>query len=290
MKTIKFHKRECGVEFLLNVLSGELVKANYVSSDFFNTDYFEIVFFKKAKGILTLNQQKIEITDNSLVFISAWQERRWQLDADHLDFTALIFQEEFLNEFFADKLFTYRLQYFYQLKYPLQLSIPMEECDKYCTLLIEIKTELLATRADSEHIIRSLLYYLLQTLNRKYSDHYKLPLNRTDNNLAFQFKKILETSICKKQRISDYAEILGISRIQLNKLVKAQFNITATQMVKQRLLFEVQNLLIYSGKTISEIAHELGFSEPNHLMRFFKSHTTITTTQYLNNYYQQLKV
>jgi AraC family transcriptional activator of pobA len=289
LKTIKFHKRECGVEFLLNVLPGEQVKKRYIEGGFHNTDYFEMVFFKKATGFFTINQQRIEVTDNSLVFISAWQERRWQLEPDNLEFTVLIFQEEFLNEFFADKLFTYRLQYFYQLQYPLQIPATLDEMVKYCTLLTEIKGELITSRPDSEHLIRSLLYYLLQTLNRKYSDHHKLPLNRTDNNVAFQFKKILEMRICKKQRINDYAAILGISRIQLNKAVKAQFNMTATQMVKQRLLFEVQNLLVYSGKTISEIAHELGFSEPNHLMRFFKSQTTFTTTQYLNNYHLQVR-
>ncbi|OQP39792.1 AraC family transcriptional regulator [Niastella yeongjuensis] len=290
MKTIKFHKGECGVEFLLNVLPGGRDKGNYRDSDFFNTDFFEIVFFKKAKGILIINQQKIEVADNSLVFISAYQERRWELDPGHLEFTTLVFQEAFLNDFFADKLFTYRLQYFHQLKYPLKLSATVEEIEKYCALLTEIKAELITTRPDSEHVIRSLLYYLLQALNRKYSDQYKLPLHRTENNIAFQFKKVLESRICKKQRINDYAALLGVSRIQLNKVVKAQFNIIASQMMKQRLLFEVQHLLIYSGKSISEIADELGFSEPNHLMRFFKSHTTFTISQYLNNFHQQKKI
>ena len=45
MKIIKFHKTECGVDFLLNVLSSEGIKDNYIDSEAYNTDYFEIIIF-----------------------------------------------------------------------------------------------------------------------------------------------------------------------------------------------------------------------------------------------------
>lgn len=284
LNTIKFHKTECGVDFLLNVLSSDQVKEAYIDTDFYNTDYFEILFFKKAKGTLVLNQQRITVTDNSVVFISAFQKRQWKLNEEHLKFTTLVFQEDFLNEFFADKLFTYRLLYFYQFEYPLLMSVTLSEIMKCCGTLTEIKDELVETKPDSVHIIRSLLYYLLQTLNRQYANLNHLSLEKAENNYAYQLKKLMETHIREKQRVNDYAEMLGISRIFLNKLVKEQFNLTATDLIKQRLLIEIQNLLIHSNKTITEISFELGFSEPNHLMRFFKNQTNQTTSQFLSNY------
>lgn len=281
LKTIKFHKGECGVEFLLNVLANHEV--DYLDTETYNADFFEIVFFKKAKGKLLLNQQKIDVSDNSIIFISTFQKRQWKLNPNHLEFTTLIFQEDFLNNFFSDKLFTYKLLYFYQLEYPLFMPVGAEEMAKSCGILTEIKTELVATKPDSVHIIRSLLYYLLQTLNRTYANQNNLSLEKTENNYAFQFKKLLESHVCKKQRINDYLELLNISRITLNKAVKAQFNITAMHLLKQRLLFEIQNFLIHSDKTISEIAYELNFSEPNHLMRFFKSQTGQTISEFINS-------
>ncbi|MBC8988445.1 helix-turn-helix domain-containing protein [Pedobacter sp. N36a] len=281
MKTIKFHKTECGVDFLLNVLTEKDI--DYTDTGTFDTDYFEILFFKEAKGILILNQQEIELKAGSIIFISPFQKRNWRLEPNNLQVTTLIFQEAFLNDFFADKLFTYRLLYFYQLVHPLKLDIDKDEMLKYCSLLTEIKIELLASETDSVHIIRSLLYYLLQTLNRRYAKQHDLSLNKSGNNLAFHFKNLLEIHIKEKQRINDYAEMLGISRISLNKAVKAQFNTTATQLLKQRLLFEIQNLLLHSNKTINEIAYELNFSEPNHLMRFFKTQTGQTTTEFINS-------
>jgi AraC family transcriptional activator of pobA len=163
------------------------------------------------------------------------------------------------------------------------MNIDQDEMLKYCNLLTEIKTELVNSKIDSVHIIRSLLYYLLQTLNRRYSEQHGLSLRSTHHNSAFLFKNLMEIHIKDKQRIADYAEILGISRISLNKAVKAQFNTTATQLLKQRLLFEIQNSLLHSNKTINEIAYELHFPEPNHLMRFFKAQTSQTPTEFINS-------
>ncbi len=250
----------------------------------YNADFFEILLFKKAKGTLILNQQKITINDDTIVFISPFQKRQWNLEPDGLDFTILVFQEDFLNDFFSDKFFTYRLLYFYQLNFPLSISIDKADLEKACSLLTEIKGELLEPKPDSVHIIRSLLYYLLQKFNREYANRFDLSLEKAENNYAYQFKQLLELHITEKQRIDDYVSLLGISRITINSAVKKQFNVTATHLLKQRLLFEIKNYLIHSGKNVSEIADELHFSEPSHLMRFFKMQTGMTTTEFLADY------
>ena len=284
MKTVKFHKTECGVEVLLNVLHGDMLSERYLERDTYNTDFFEILLFKTAKGTLILNQQKINITDNTIIFISPFQKRQWALEKEELDFTVLVFQENFLNDFFSDKFFTYRLLYFYQLNYPLHISIEKDELQKALDQLMEIKSELVNSRTDSIHIIRSLTYYLLLKFNRIYADANNLSIDRAENNFAYQFKQLLEIHIRHKQRIDYYADLLNVSRITINTCVKKQFNITATELLKQRLLFEIKNDLIHSGNTIAEIAYDLHFSEPGHMMRFFKSQTGITSSQFLSDY------
>jgi AraC family transcriptional activator of pobA len=284
MRTQKFHKTECGVDFLINVLPFADVKESYLKKEIYNTDYLEIVFFKKGDGHLILNHDRITITDNSIIFISPFQKREWNLNPEGLDFMVLVFQEDFLNEFFSDKLFTYRLLYFYQLEYPLNMQIDAELIERYYALLAEIKSELVKTRFDSVHIIRSLIYYLLQKLNREYTEKHNLAIEKNQNNEAFQFKKLIEIHIKEKQRINDYTELLKVNRIALNKVVKEQFNVTASHLLKQRLLVEIKDYLIHSKLTVAEISFQLHFSESNHLMRFFKNQTGITTTDFLNEY------
>lgn len=284
VETYRFHKTDCGVDFLLNVVHLESADGTYLKDIPFNTDFFEVVFFKKGNGRLILNHQQIDLKDNSVVFISPYQKRQWHFDKESdQDFTILLFQEDFLNEFFADKLFTYKLLYFYQLHFPVQMNVDRPFIEKYCALLTEIKDELVHTKAGSVHIIRSLIYYILQKLNREYALRNDLDLEKENNHYAFKFKQLIEINIKKKQRIADYAEMLGISRVSLNTAVKEQFNVTATHLLKQRLLLEIKNYLIHSKLTVSEIAYQLNFSEPNHLMRFFKNQTGMTTSEFLTD-------
>lgn len=286
METVKFHKTECGVEVLLNVLHGDKLSEKYLERHTYNTDFFEILIFKTAQGSLILNQQKITISDHTIVFISPFQKRRWMLEKEGLDFTVLVFQENFLNDFFSDKFFTYRLLYFYQLNYPLHITVDDHELQKALEQLTEIKVELVERRTDSIHIIRSLTYYLLLKFNRIYAEQNKLSIERSQDNYAYQFKQLLETHIRQNQRIDYYADLLNVSRITINSCVKKQFHVTATELLKQRLLFEIKNDLIHSGKTIAEIAYDLGFSEPGHMMRFFKNQTGITSGQFLSDYHK----
>src|SRR5699024_5821201 len=275
---------ECGVDFLINVLHCSEVEEEFLPPSVHNTDCFEVLVFKKGNGTLLLDSRVFDIQDNTIVFISPFQKQKWTVDASALDYTMLIFREDFLNEFFADKLFTYRLLYFYQYEHSLILDSTKEKIQSICNILKEIKSELTQPRLDSGHIIRSLIYYLLQRLNREYASQYDLPFQIDTSNHAYAFKKLMESHIKEKQRINEYCDLLGISRVTLNSAVKEQFNVTATQLLKQRLLTEIKNELIYADKTVSEIAYELNYSESNHLMRFFKNKTGLTTSEFLESY------
>jgi AraC family transcriptional activator of pobA len=285
LKTIYFNKTECGVDFLLNVLNDSRVAEVYMLPETHNADYFEIIVFKKGNGHVFIDNRKILIRDNTILFISPFQLKQWKVDINSLEFTTLIFKEEFLNDFFADKLFTYKLLYFYQYDHPTKLDLDTDKIQGLCNILKEIKAELVSPNMDSAHIIRSLIYYLLQRLNRDYALINHLPFKiETSSNHAYAFKKLLEQHIRAKQRIEDYSQLMGISRITLNKSVKAQFNQTATDILKNRLLTEIKNELLYSGKSISQIAFDLGYSEPNHLMRFFKNQTGVTASEFQDSY------
>lgn len=284
MKTIQFDKSLCGVDFLVNVGSyRELVHGN-PTPGVHNTDFFEILFVHRAEGFLDLNQSRIPMGQNQIIFITEFQQRHWQVNFDNLESTSLVFQEDFLNEFFADYLFSFRLLYFYQSIYPLHIALEPGEFEQMLKLLAEIKTELKNPKVDSAHLIRSLLYYLLMRLNRFYMHAHQIEVSSTQNNHAFRFRRLLERHIRSKQRLEDYVELLGVSRITLNKATKAQFNLTASELIKQRLLYEIKNLLTYSAQSITEIAHELGFSEPNHMSRFFKNREGISPSDYQRSF------
>ena len=119
---------------------------------------------------------------------------------------------------------------------------------------------------------------------RNYARFYNLPVDIARNNYAFRFKELLERHVRDVQRVEEYARMLGISRVTLNDAVKSQFGVSASHLMKQRLLEDLKNELLFSDNNISQLADDFRFSDPSHLMRFFKQHTGKTLLQYKQDY------
>lgn len=282
--SVPFSKTRCGVDFYINTGESKDICGVLTEHRTFKTDFFSFYFFRRANGYVLLNFRKIELRDDMVLLLSPHQQQEWHVDEAELDYTFLIFREDFMRTFIADKFFVYRLLYYYQTDTPPYLFAAPEELAEYMRLLGKIKQELLHTVADTYNLIVSVLYYLLVVINRAYAKTYRLPVEVPKNNYAFQFKDLLEKHIRDMQRVQEYADILRVSRITLNNSVMAQFGVSATHLLKQRLLEELKNELLFSDRNVSQLADEFHFSDPSHLMRFFKQQTGKTFTQYITDY------
>lgn len=282
--SVPFSKTRCGVDFYINTGESKDICGVLTEHRTFKTDFFSFYFFRRANGYLLLNFRKVELRDGMVLLLSPHQQQEWHVNEVELDYTFLIFREDFMRTFIADKFFVYRLLYYYQTDTPPYLFAKPEELTEYMRLLGKIKQELLHPVADTYNLIVSVLYYLLVVINRAYAKTYRLPVEVPKNNYAFQFKDLLEKHIRTTQRVQEYADMLRVSRITLNNSVMAQFGVSATHLLKQRLLEELKNELLFSDRNVSQLADEFHFSDPSHLMRFFKQQTGKTFTQYITDY------
>lgn len=282
--SVPFSKTRCGVDFYINTGKSAEICGALTEHKRFKTDFFEFFFFHRANGFLVLNYRKIPLHEGMLLIISPYQQQEWHIDEEALDYTFLIFREDFMRTFIADKFFVYRLLFCHQTDTPPYMRLMPDELAEYMRLLDKIKHELQHPVADTYNLIVSVLYYLLVIINRAYAAAYNLPVEVPKNNYAFQFKDLLEQNIHLMQRVQEYADYLHISRITLNTSVMAQFGVSANHLLKQRLLEELKNELLFNNRTVSQLADDFHFSDPSHLMRFFKKQTGKTFTQYLQDY------
>lgn len=284
MKHFQFVKNKYGKELLMDIGSYNDISNYFFEPILHNTDFYEIIFFSKGNGFLELDNQKINIENNSIIFISPFQNRKWYLDKFKIECHFLFFKDDFLSNFFSDKLFSFKLQYFYNKTKPLSIKVSKSQMLKYEEIFKDIFIELKNFKSDSEHLIRSLLYFTLIRLNRFYSENHQLSSETENNTTAFMFKQLLQSEVRNNRTLFFYSQQLSVSRITLNKCVKKQFGITCSEMINDFMLFEIKSLLLHTKLNVSEIAHLINFSEPNHLSRFFKSHTSLTPNQFRNHY------
>ncbi|MEO0528687.1 MAG: helix-turn-helix domain-containing protein [Bacteroidota bacterium] len=270
MRKFVFEKRKYGFELLMDLHKFETNPNAFFDPNPQTGDFFEIMMFQKAKGSIVLNGQSLKATKNSFFFICPFQKKSCHIPIESVKGFHLVFQNDFLSNFFDDKLFAFRLQYFYNSQQPQYLVLQDEEYGILKDVLNEIINEINNYQKDSPHIIRSLLYFSLSKLNRLYCQSYNISPETQSNSGIYEFKELLESHIRKIHSVGGYCDLLRIDRYKLNRIVKGHMGCSAKEIIDTRLLNEIKMELRYSDKTIAEISHALHFSEPNNLTRFFK--------------------
>ncbi|MEZ5059056.1 MAG: helix-turn-helix transcriptional regulator [Saprospiraceae bacterium] len=67
-----------------------------------------------------------------------------------------------------------------------------------------------------------------------------------------------------------YAEKLFMTSRNLNLICQNILEQSVSEIIETRKLIEAKNLLISTEKTVSEIAHELGYNEGSYFSKVFK--------------------
>jgi len=289
MRTFTFEKRKYGFELLMDLHKFEDNPNVFFDSSPHTTNFFEVFIFEKAAGKIELNGHLLDVKENSLFFISPFQKKSCKINISGIKGFHLVFQNDFLTDFFDDKLFTYRLQYFHNSQHPQYLLLKNKNYESIQLMLNEIILEIKAFQNDSIHIIRSLLYFILSKLNRLYSKQYNISHDTQSNTTLYRFKETLELNIRTMHSVSEYCDVLQVSRHQLNQMVKEHSGLTSKEIITNRLLQEIKMELRYSNNTIAQIANALNFSESNNLTRFFKKLEGISPSLYRDKYQNDSK-
>ena len=141
--SVPFNKTQCGVDFYINTGESKDICGVLTEHKAFKTDFFSFYFFRRANGYLLLNFRKVELRDGMVLLLSPHQQQEWHVNEVELDYTFLIFREDFMRTFIADKFFVYRLLYYYQTDTPPYLFAEPKELTEYMRLLKKIKQEVI---------------------------------------------------------------------------------------------------------------------------------------------------
>lgn len=277
MQKLTFQRNKYGKEILIDTVHTSEFAVNKMEV---LPNFYTLAFFRNASGQIKINNQAISLNKNIVLFIPASQ----LVDISKANFTDgyfIFFEGEFLDKFFNEQNFIFRFSFFHNTDNPLYLQIDNQEKPYIYSLFEEIHNEIRNIQQDSEHLIRAYLYQLLIKLNRLYTSLYSdLNSQLLTNDYLLRFRYTLEKEVKNNNSVHYYANLLGISRTYLNKLCVDFYAKTSTQVIKERLALEIKKELLYTSKTIAEIAYDYNFSDPPNFIRFFKQITSQTPQQF----------
>lgn len=108
------------------------------------------------------------------------------------------------------------------------------------------------------------------------------------SELLLRFEKLIKGYLCSDRiaaeglpTVAYFADQLCLSPNYFGDLVKKQTRCTATEYIRQAVINQIENHLI-NGMSVKQVAHGLGMERPQDLNRFFKRHTGVSLTEYMN--------
>ena len=198
--------------------------------------------------------------------------------------TALLFHPDLLNRTQLGKNIG-RYEFFdYTSNEALHLSCGEIEIYRGVLAMIQQELERGIDKHSRELIVSNielLLNYCLRFYDRQFVTREEI-----NHTVVKKFTDVLDRYIADKARreglpsVAYFADKCCYSTKYFGELVKTETGRTARDFINDRLLRAAKQLLADEELSISQVSQELGFEYPQHFVRFFKSQTGKTPSEY----------
>jgi signal transduction histidine kinase/DNA-binding response OmpR family regulator len=147
------------------------------------------------------------------------------------------------------------------------------------------------TKPFNNDIVRATVFQLIEErrkLQNRYSQELVLRpvdivINSVDEKFLEKIQLVLEKEFSNASFSSDdFANAVGMSRMQLHRKLKSLLGVTATEFLRNERLKTAAKLLKEGNGNISEIAYSVGFNDLSYFAKCFKEVYSVTPTEYLN--------
>ncbi|MBJ6369246.1 AraC family transcriptional regulator [Snuella sedimenti] len=234
--------------------------------------YLELVFFSKGSGFHYMDLKSYAIKPPVVFLIKKGEVHHWEIDSKPKGYVIII-KEAFLEKTLDKHINTL----LFKLDSKQKINIPEKD------LTIRKLFKILCQEANQENAQQDIVEGLLKALISKiasYSSLDGIKMNTVDT--ATRFLDILSKTL--KNNVGFYAELLNVTPQNLNQICQKSYNKTASLVIADFLIKEAKRLLVYTSKSVSEIAFHFDFKDVSHFIKYFKRHTGHTPLQFKNNH------
>jgi len=99
--------------------------------------------------------------------------------------------------------------------------------------------------------------------------------SRHDDDMVRQFQALVVTHGRSQKKLAFYAGQLGCTERTLNRRVREALDVSPMQYLHERLAAEATRLLRFTNASCTDVADELGFTDPSYFSRFYARMTGV---------------
>ncbi len=236
-------------------------------------DFFVIILFERGKGIHTIDFLEHRIEKHQVHLLFPGQVHGWKIAKGTIGYQLMISREWF--EAFLPSL---RFSPAWYQNHPV-IGVPEEIHQSLLYEFRAIQNELAKKSIFWELIqARSKLVGLLisSAVENAFSD---IDMYHA-NPVVAKFILLIDQHFKKEHSVSFYADKLHISANYLNIVCRKNLRVSASSLIRDRILLEAKRLLKVSGMPVKDIVYELGFYDHASFSKFFKTQTEMAPSQF----------
>ncbi|WP_224489656.1 helix-turn-helix domain-containing protein [Robertkochia flava] len=244
-------------------------------------DYYVIIVITSGEGMHKIDFNAYPIRPGSIFFISPHQVHQVVEEDTHQGFV-IAFNREFLIHSNISKHFLDHINLFRQYGESPPLSPAAEVMGslvKHCTEMERCFRERSEFRYQALGSYLKLFLIECHAICELSGSHVNQTLDNAISTIS-AFKDMVEEKITIWHKASQYAEALHISPNYLNKLNREYMNTSTKEYLQNRLVLAAKRRLLTSPASVKEIAYDLGFQDPSHLSKMFRTCTGTSISEF----------
>jgi AraC family transcriptional activator of pobA len=278
-----FSERAKKSSFYIERLERHLEQHAFVN-DPHRHDFYLLLYITHGSGNHTIDFKTYTVNPNMVFMMTPGQVHSWQLSKDIRGY--IIFFEQDFYQIQNSKTSLLDFSFFHS-HYAVPFSTaPVTTIES--EILQEMDAIFWASTPVDGAMLGAYLHVLLLRLARKYNPttQHEIPLQ---SHRIRKLEHLIESNFLQKRQPSDYADLMHVSTNYLNTLCKTQVGKTLSELIQERIILEAKRIFAYTDVSVSEVSHQLNFSDPSYFARFFKKRVGITPEEFKHSLNRAIK-
>ncbi len=244
----------------------------------FRSDFYVIVVITAGAGNSFIDFQAHPIDRGIVYFITPGQVQQWA-STRSLTGYILLFQESFLPMNGADQITPRSFDYFHRTDLAPVLQLGDLEA-KMLTLCQDMLTAYHEKDFGRTALLQSYLRVFLIQSQRLFVRQQTTDSTESVGSLVTNYIRLIDQHFLQKQRVNEYATLLGVTPGHLTDTTREKLGLPAGQLIQRRVLLEAKRMLTYGENSVGEIAFSLNFTDPSYFARYFRRETGQSPTAF----------
>lgn len=242
--------------------------------------WFTILIYSTPTGELAIDDYKIVLSKPQAIFITPGQHIQIS-GSDILEGYAVSFNKEFYCIEYHDSDVSCQGLLFVNNFNLVHFYLDEQQLTIYSNTAKEMIAEMEGRASLQDEMLKNLLKNLLIRSNRLFRAQMSVG-DVDDSSIDFvrKFSDLVEKHFKEIKQVEMYADMMSIASASLTKKLQKYGIDSPSRIIKTRVLTEAKRLLIYTDKSVKEIAAIIGYDDPFYFSRIFTKETGISPSEY----------